>query len=336
MGYLFFDVIMIQALIGRKIDQTQMFLENGRRIPVTEVAVSDNAVLQVKTVDKDKYTALQLGFDVKKKPTKALLGHAKKAGLKIVPSQVREVRVSADDTLPQAGEMVPVETVFKPGDIVDVTGTSKGKGFAGVVKRHHFRGGPKTHGQSDRHRAPGSIGQTTTPGRVYKGKRMAGHMGVETATVKNLTVVDVDAVNKKLYILGLIPGHRNAPVFIERVGEDKKFVPLLSTKADEVVSDSVDNVVVEEAATAAEATEATKTEDVIEEVAAESGEAETTAENAESVSSEAVTEEAVKEDSAQDDAKTEEVIEEVAAESGETGEVDEEAENKESEKKEEK
>ena len=220
---------MIQALIGQKIDQTQKFLENGRRIPVTEIAVSDNAVMRVKTLDKDKYTALQLGFGVKKRPTKALSGQAKKASLSHAPLITREVSFQADEAenMPKQGEMIAVDSVFKPGDVVAVTGTSKGKGFAGVVKRHNFRGGPKTHGQSDRERAPGSIGQTTTPGRVYKGKRMAGRMGSDTVTVDNLVVVDVDAVNKKLYVLGLVPGHKNAFVQIRKTGESKKFVPLL-------------------------------------------------------------------------------------------------------------
>jgi large subunit ribosomal protein L3 len=219
---------MINALIGQKIDQTQRFLENGTRIPVTMIAVADNAVLQVKTPEKDKYTAVQLGFGSKRTGTKAVLGHVKKANLTAAPKVVREVRILDDATeLPTVGDMLAAAAVFKPGDIVAVTGTSKGKGFAGVVKRHNFRGGPKTHGQSDRHRAPGSIGQTTTPGRVYRGKRMAGHMGVETVTVKNLTVVDIDPVNKMLYVAGLIPGHRNGWVFITRTGEDKKFTPLM-------------------------------------------------------------------------------------------------------------
>ena len=135
--------------------------------------------------------------------------------------------------MPKPGEILTVERVFSPGDIVSVTGTSKGKGFAGVVKRHHFKGGPKTHGQSDRHRAPGSIGQSTTPGRVFKGKRMAGRMGSERVTLQNLTVVDIDQENKKLYIAGLVPGHKNALLFIVRSGENKKFVPLISDKDSE-------------------------------------------------------------------------------------------------------
>lgn len=112
------------------------------------------------------------------------------------------------------------------GDIVSVTGVSKGKGFAGVVKRHNFRGGPKTHGQSDRLRAPGSIGQTTTPGRVYRGKKMAGRMGQDTVTVQNLKIVDLDSVNKKIFIAGLVPGAKHSQVTITRMGEDKKFEPL--------------------------------------------------------------------------------------------------------------
>src|SRR6266568_1421678 len=224
---------MLQALIGQKIDQSQTFLENGERIPVTEVSVADNVVVQVKTDVNDKYTAVQLGIGAKKKPIKARVGHSKKAGLENVPSLIKEVAWEGDGELPKSGDIVTVETVFKPGDIVKVTGTSKGKGFAGGVKRYGFRGGPKTHGQSDRHRAPGSIGQGTTPGRVYKGKRMAGHMGVETVTVSNLVVVDVDPENKKLYVLGLVPGSKKTALIITKTGEQKKFVRLLSVKQKE-------------------------------------------------------------------------------------------------------
>jgi large subunit ribosomal protein L3 len=229
---------MIQALLGTKIEQTQKFLTDGTRIPVTEIAVPDNAVVQVKTQDKDKYTALQIGIGKKKKPTKALLGHAKKANLTTVPQTVREIKITEGNSedLPKAGDFLKIEEVFKIGDIVEVTGTSKGKGFAGVVKRHHFKGGPKTHGQSDRERAPGSIGQTTTPGRVYKGKRMAGHMGHIRVTIKNLKVVGVDEVKKILSVEGLVPGPRNSIVTINRTGENKKFVPLFVASAPQSVS----------------------------------------------------------------------------------------------------
>ncbi len=230
---------MISTLIGQKLDQAQDFLQNGKRVPVTEIAVTENVVLQIKTAESDSYTAIQLGAGLKKKPIKSALGHAKKAGQKSAPLKIREVSVKdiSEDEMPKLGDFVSVDAVFKPGDMVEVTGVSKGKGFAGGVKRHGFKGGPKTHGQSDRHRAPGSIGQGTTPGRVYKGKRMAGRMGTETVTVKNLTVVDVDNEAKKLYVTGLVPGHKNSWVYITRIGEDKKFVPLLSAVEKEEAKD---------------------------------------------------------------------------------------------------
>lgn len=238
---------MIQTLIGQKIDQIQKFLENGRRIPVTEISVADNVVVQLKTADKDAYTAIQLGWGNKKKPIRSALGHAKKAKLENVPAVIREIRIDDTTNAPEVGEKITLETVFKPGDIIDVSGVSKGKGFAGGVKRYHFRGGPKTHGQSDRHRAPGSIGQGTTPGRVYKGKKMAGHMGAEEVTVKNLVVVDVDAASKKLYVMGLIPGPKKTNVVITVTGETKKFVPLLKLTTEEPVTEEVVSSPVEEA-----------------------------------------------------------------------------------------
>ena len=224
---------MIQTLIGKKIEQTQSFLENGKRIPVTIVSVADNIVVQVKSEEKDKYVAVQLGIGAKKKPNKAEAGHAKKANKDITPTVLREVAWSGEGDLPAVGETITVGSVFKAGDKIQVTGISKGKGFAGGVRRYNFRGGPKTHGQSDRHRAPGSIGQGTTPGRVYKGKKMAGHMGVDQVTVQNLTVVDVNEDTKTLYILGLIPGHRESVVTIVKKGEAKNFVRLLETKLKE-------------------------------------------------------------------------------------------------------
>ncbi|MBU4016178.1 50S ribosomal protein L3 [Patescibacteria group bacterium] len=226
---------MIQVLLGKKIEQTQKFLIDGTRIPVTEISIPDNAVVQVKTLEKDKYTAIQIGIGKKKSPTKALLGHVKKNNLTFVPSRITEIRIDNKNTenMPKSGDFLKIEEVFKPGDMVDVTGISKGKGFAGVVKRHQFKGGPKTHGQSDRERAPGSIGQTTTPGRVYKGKRMAGHMGHERVTIKNLKVVGVDEIKKILYVAGLIPGVKNSIVEITRVGENKKFIPLYASMPQE-------------------------------------------------------------------------------------------------------
>lgn len=215
---------MLQGLIGKKTYQSQGFLQDGTRIPLSGVLVADNLVSQVKTESKDGYNAIQIAFDTKKKTTKALEGHSKKAGLEKTPRFFREIRV---DELPEyaPGTKIEISEVLKPGDIVDVTGVSKGKGWAGVVKKWHFKGGPRTHGQSDRERAPGSIGQTTTPGRVYKGKKMGGKMGFVTSTVKNLEVIEItnDGV---VMVKGLIPGYVNSLVMINKVGENKKFVPL--------------------------------------------------------------------------------------------------------------
>lgn len=220
-----FDLNIMQALIGQKKTQSQKFLENGMRIPVTLIDVKGNCVIAVKTNDRDHYQAVQLGFSIKKKASKAQVGHAKGAKQEGAPKFLKEVRIYDDSALPEVGTVINPTEVFQPGDIVNVTGTSKGKGYAGVVKRHGFHGGPKTHGQSDRHRAPGAIGQGTTPGRVYRGKRMAGRMGNENVTVTNLEIVDVtnDGV---LVIKGLVPGIINSLIMIKKVGTDKKFVPL--------------------------------------------------------------------------------------------------------------
>lgn len=222
----------MNSLLGKKLSQSQMFLENGTRIPVTQIQVGGNVVIGIKTEDKDKYSAVQLGFGIRKNPTKALVGIAKKANLKSAPRFLREVRFTdLDSSIPPLGTIVNPTEIFKPGDVVDVIGISKGKGYAGVVKRHHFKGGPRTHGQSDRERAPGSIGQTTTPGRVYKGKRMAGRMGHGRVTIQNLEIVDVN--QDKMFIKGLVPGSINSLVMIRKVGEDKKFVPLFKEETKE-------------------------------------------------------------------------------------------------------
>jgi large subunit ribosomal protein L3 len=219
----------IQSLVGRKIDQTQGFLEDGTRVPLSIISMGQNVVSQVKTVDTDGYSALQIGFDTLKRPNKPTEGHTKKAGLSQTPRFFREIKADGVSDV-TAGTLVTPSEIFEPGDIVDVVGTSKGKGYAGVVKRHGFHGGPKTHGQSDRHRAPGSIGQTTTPGRVYKGKRMSGRMGNERVTVKNLEVLDIQG--ETILIRGLIPGAKGAIVTVKKVGKNKKFMPLWSEKAE--------------------------------------------------------------------------------------------------------
>ena len=230
----FLNNMNLQGLIGKKSYQSQDFLENGTRIPVSAVAASDNFISQVKSQDKEGYNSVQIAFGTKKKTTKALEGHGKKAGIEKNARFFREIRVEDVSSL-TPGTKIEVSEVFKPGDIVDVSGVSKGKGWAGGVKRWHFKGGPRTHGQSDRERAPGSIGQATTPGRVFKGKKMAGKMGDTTATVRNLEVVEVtnDGV---ILIKGLIPGHINGLVIVKKVGENKKFVPLYKPASAEATA----------------------------------------------------------------------------------------------------
>ncbi len=216
--------MQLSSLIGRKIYQKHGFLQDGTRVPLSGVRVAGNVITQIKTSDKEGYNALQLGIETKKKAKKTLANHSKKAGLEKTPAFLREIRVE-DIEGATPGAEIAIADVFTPGDIVDVTGISKGKGFAGGVKRFHFKGGPRTHGQSDRERAPGSIGQTTTPGRVYKGKKMAGRMGQETVTVKNLEVIGItdDGV---LLIKGLVPGSVNSIVVVKKMGTNKKFEPL--------------------------------------------------------------------------------------------------------------
>lgn len=231
---------MLNTIIGKKLGQTQGFLENGARIPMTRIDVSSNVVSQIKNMEKDGYEAVQLGFGENKKSDKPTTGHAKKAGLTKTPRFFMESKADKVDGV-ELGSAVNIEEVLAAGDIVDVTGTSKGKGYAGVVKRHHFKGGPKTHGQSDRHRAPGSIGQSTTPGRVYKGKRMAGRMGVDQVTVKNLEVIELkDGI---LLVKGLVPGYISSIVSITRRGENKKHIGLYKEPvAEEEVAVKVEEV----------------------------------------------------------------------------------------------
>lgn len=214
---------MISTIIGKKLGQTQGFLENGMRVPMTRIWVKGNVVAQIKTTEKEGYEAIQLGFGETKKASKPLNGHAKKAGLKITPRFFREAKADKMEGI-ELGQEINAEEVIAPGDIIDVTGVSKGKGFAGVVKRHHFKGGPKTHGQSDRHRAPGSIGQGTTPGRVYKGKRMAGHMGHAQVTIKNLEIIEF--LDGELLVKGLVPGPIGTIVTLTRRGVNKKHIGL--------------------------------------------------------------------------------------------------------------
>lgn len=221
----------------------QAFTESGIRVPVTVVEIGPNVVTQVKTKEKDRYNAVQLGFGNRKikNITKPLLGHlkgaiemqkAKSEKQNVAPRFLREVRIEGDIEY-KAGDVVNAPDILRPGDFVQVTGVSKGKGFAGVVKRWGFAGGPKTHGQSDRLRAPGSIGQGTTPGRVLKGKKMAGRMGQEKVTVANLTVLKVDKEKGELWLSGPVSGARGSLLVVKKTGENKKLESLFGTKKEE-------------------------------------------------------------------------------------------------------
>ena len=202
---------MISGIIGRKIGMTQIFQENGRVEAITAIEAGPCFVTQVKRVAKGGYDAVQLGFGTAKRLNLPEKGHLKNVGLL---KHLREFEASDIDSI-EVGQKVDT-SIFEPGDLVDVTGISKGKGFAGVVKRYHFAGGPKTHGQSDRHRAPCSIGATTSPGRVFKGKRMAGHMGDERVTVRRLKVVEADAERNLLLVHGAVPGAKTGLVTIRK------------------------------------------------------------------------------------------------------------------------
>jgi large subunit ribosomal protein L3 len=202
---------MLQGIIGRKLGMTQVFRDNGKMEAVTAIKAGPCPVIQVKTVGKEGYDSIQLGFGETKHINSAEKGHTKELGSF---KYLREFRVDTVGDI-KVGDKVDV-SIFSPGDRIDATGISKGKGFAGVVKRHHFAGGPKTHGQSDRHRHPGAIGSTTTPGHVKKGLRMAGHMGAERVTTRKLEVMKIDSENNLLLVKGSVPGSRNGIVLLKK------------------------------------------------------------------------------------------------------------------------
>jgi large subunit ribosomal protein L3 len=216
---------MIDTLLAIKKEMTSSYDARGRRVGATVLSIEPNFVTQVKAKDtKDGYNAVQISMGSKKSVKSPQVGHFKKAGLEQKFAYVKEVRTERKESL-ELGEEIKVNKVFRKGDAVKVTGTSKGKGFQGGVRRHGFHGGPKTHGQSDRHRAPGSSGTGTTPGRVLKGKRMAGHMGVETVSTKGLEVIAVDKTNNLITIKGAIPGPTGGLVIIQNIGKIKGYTP---------------------------------------------------------------------------------------------------------------
>ena len=206
---------MLDGLLGRKLGMTQVFDPTGRALAVTVIETGPCVVTQLRTQETDGYTGVQLGFGTAKRLKKPEQGHLRASGAN--SRVLREIRTEGNGDL-AVGNVVTADTVFKAGDAVDVTGQSKGKGFQGVIKRHNFNGGPKTHGQSDRWRAPGSIGSGTTPGRVMKGMRMAGHMGDERVTVQNLEIVRIDAERNLIAIRGAIPGPKGGLIMIKKRG----------------------------------------------------------------------------------------------------------------------
>ena len=202
---------MMSGLIGRKIGMTQVFTDAGNMISVTAIEAGPCIVTQIKNVAREGYNAIQVGFGEAARLNAPEKGHLGKLGLF---KHLREFRV--DDTSEvELGHRIDVG-MFQPGDCVDIVGTSKGRGFAGTVKGPHFSGGPKTHGQSDRHRAPGSVGAGTDPGRVLKGQRMAGHMGSRRVTVKRIEVVKADPDRNLLLVRGAVPGAKNGLVEIRK------------------------------------------------------------------------------------------------------------------------
>jgi len=199
------------GLIGRKVGMTQVFQDDGTMVAVSVLAIEPNTVTKLRTPDRDGYTAVQIGTEVSKRLNKPETGQ-----LKDLPkvATIREFRVDSVDDV-TVGQVFSIGDLFEAGDMVDVTGVSKGKGFAGVIKRHNFHRGPQTHG-SDHHRAPGSIGPGTTPGRVYRGLKMSGHMGSERVTIKKVRVVRTDPDRNLLLVKGSLPGARGGLITVKK------------------------------------------------------------------------------------------------------------------------
>jgi large subunit ribosomal protein L3 len=203
------------GLIGRKVGMTQVFADDGTMVAVSVLAIEPNTVTRLRTTERDGYTAVQLGTEAARKLTKPEAGQLKdlpKDGQLL--ATIREFRVDSVDDF-SVGQTLTLADFFNAGDDVDVTGVSKGKGFAGHIKRHHFARGPKSHG-SDHHREPGSIGPGTTPGRVYKGLKMAGHMGDERATIKKVRIVRTDPDRNLLLVRGSLPGARGSLILVKK------------------------------------------------------------------------------------------------------------------------
>ncbi len=206
---------MSLGLVGRKIGMTRVFADDGSSLPVTVLEVSNNRITQVKSADTDGYTAVQVAYGVRRpgRVSKSAAGHYAKAGVE-AGSALKEFTVSPEQLADlQAGSKVSVE-IFKVGQLVDVTGVSKGKGYAGTIKRYNFKSGRASHGNSKSHNVPGSIGMAQDPGRVFPGKRMTGHLGDVQKTVQNLQIVRIDVARQLLLVKGAVPGAQNGSVFV--------------------------------------------------------------------------------------------------------------------------
>jgi large subunit ribosomal protein L3 len=217
------EVNMSLGLVGRKVGMTRIFTDDGTSIPVTVLDVADNRVTQIKTADSDGYTAVQVAYGKRRasRVTKAVAGHYAKAGVE-AGSMLKEFRVEAADLANVAvGGTVAVD-IFTVGQKVDVTGTTKGKGFAGVIKRHHFSSNRASHGNSRSHNTPGSIGMAQDPGRVFPGKRMSGHLGDVQRTAMLLEVARIDTERKLILVKGSVPGHNGAHVVLRPSVKAKK------------------------------------------------------------------------------------------------------------------
>lgn len=205
---------MPAGLIGRKLGMTRIFGDDGTVVPVSVIQATPNTITRLRSVEQDGYAALQLGAGVARRQTKPVAGQFKQLDRDHQkPATVREFRLDSIDEY-QIGQSLDV-SLFEAGDLVDVTGTSKGHGFTGTIARHHFKRGPKTHG-SNNYRQPGSIGAGTTPGRVFKGTKMGGHMGDDRVTVKKLKVVRVDAERNLILVRGAVPGARNGLLLVQK------------------------------------------------------------------------------------------------------------------------
>ncbi len=208
-----------KGILGTKLGMTQVFDDENRVVPVTVVQAEANTVAQVKTTAIDGYAAVQLAYGAKKHVNKPEAGHLGKAGIETA-KVLAELRLSDGDELPELGSSVTVET-FAKGDAIDVTGTSKGKGYAGVMKRHNFHGMGDGHGVKKKNRHPGSVGNASTPGRTFKGMKMAGRMGGAQVTVQNLEVVDIDTEHQLILVKGALPGSDGQVVFIRTAVKSK-------------------------------------------------------------------------------------------------------------------